>query len=591
MSAYTAVTDPEILAKVQKSLVSEQADLTKSTEVTDPVLFQQIQDQLKKDLETQQEVDIITEKTEKPGALGQFAEGLGERLGGRVETMQEISEKAGGFSVGADGKPVYNPPEQLGFITDIQSAGQVAGGVWDALGETLVLGAKGISFITPEFIKGPVKQGWQSGVDLIMNSEKGVEALQAVEKGAESYSSWKKDNPESALTLESVVNIALLLAPMPKGGKVKGNPEFVGPIKPTPEFVGAVKPTGVERAGLAMINASGKQVSDRSTQKALELIVPKTGVPEQTREVSRAGFKYNIVSPTAQEQRIVDTVAKLKIPQSASNQRSLNLIDDAIETEAKILEKQVAASKEAIPLTESFKLLDDVAANTKATDAFVATNQLGKMVDDVVVKAKSLLENNPQTPLGVLKTRKKLDAYVKSYKANKNAYPSQDNVETALSIALRDVRTALNTKVAETAPKANVLARLEKQSNLYRARVPVIEKAKADASNSLGRLWQNTTGVTGVRMPSTPLAIGVTGAALAGWLPAIIGGVGVGIAGRGIYRGAISPELKKFLGQSLIASSKALKQAKNPETIKQLRADRAVIIELLKNTKVEEEQQ
>ena len=50
-------------------------------------------------------------------------------------------------------------------------------------------------------------------------------------------------------------------------------------------------------------------------------------------------------------------------------------------------------------------------------------------------------------------------------------------------------------------------------------------------------------------------------------------------------------ELKKFLGQSLIASSKALKQAKNPETIKQLRADRAVIIELLKNTKVEEEQQ
>ena len=98
MSAYTAVTDPEILAKVQKSLVSEQADLTKSTEVTDPVLFQQIQDQLKKDLETQEEVDIITEKTEEPGALGQFVEGLGERLGGRVQTMQEISEKSGGFS-------------------------------------------------------------------------------------------------------------------------------------------------------------------------------------------------------------------------------------------------------------------------------------------------------------------------------------------------------------------------------------------------------------------------------------------------------------------------------------------------------------
>lgn len=93
MSAYTAVTDPKILAKVQKSLVSEQTDLTKSTEVTDPVLFQQIQDQLKKDLETQQEVDIITEKTEEPDALGQFVEGVGGRLGGRVETMQEYLKR------------------------------------------------------------------------------------------------------------------------------------------------------------------------------------------------------------------------------------------------------------------------------------------------------------------------------------------------------------------------------------------------------------------------------------------------------------------------------------------------------------------
>jgi hypothetical protein len=579
MSAYIAVTDPELLAKVQKSFVSAQDVLTKPAEVTDPELFIKIHEQLKKDLEAQEEVNIINEKQEDPSAFGQFAEGLGERLGDRAQTIQEISKKAGGFSIGVDGKPVYTPPDQLGFITDIQSAGQVAGGVWDSLGETFVLGAKGISFLTPDFIKGPVKQGWQAGVDFITNSPKSMEALKAVEGGLESYGEWKKENPESALTLESVVNIGLLLAPVPKGVKVKGNPEFVGPIKPP----------AVERAGKAMIDASGKQISDRSTQKALDLIVPKTGVPEQTREVSRAGFKYNIVSPTAQEQKIVETVAKLKIPQSASNQRSLNLIDDAIETEAKILEKQVAASKEAIPLTESFKLLDDVAANTKATDAFVSTNQLGQMVDDVVVKAKSLLQANPQTPLGVLKTRKELDAYVRSYKANKNAFPNQDNVETALSIALRDVRTALNTKVAQTAPKANVLTRLEKQSNLYRARVPVIEKAKADASNSLGRLWQTTTGVTGVKMPSTPLAIGVTGAALAGWLPAIIGGVGVGIAGRGIYRGVISPQLKKFLGQSLIASSKALKQAKNPETIRQLRADRAVIIELLKNSKVEEE--
>ena len=147
----------------------------------------------------------------------------------------------------------------------------------------------------------------QAGVDFITNSPKSTEALKAVEGGLESYAAWKKENPESALTLESVVNIGLLLVPIPKGAKVKGNPEFVGPIKPPV----------VERAGQAMIDASGKQVTDRSTKKALDLIVPKAGVPEQTREASRLGFKYNVVTPTAQEQKIVETVAKLKIPQSA----------------------------------------------------------------------------------------------------------------------------------------------------------------------------------------------------------------------------------------------------------------------------------
>lgn len=581
MSIYTAVDDPEIIAKVQGKLSSAKPDLKKTTEVTDPELFLKIQEQLKKDLETQEEVAIINREETEPSAIGQFASGIKERVGGRLETMQEISRKAGGVSMDAEGKPVYTPPEQLGFITDIQTAGQVAGGVFDVLGETLTLGAKGISFITPDFIKDPIKEGWAAGVDFITNSPKSMEALKAVEGGVESYGEWKKENPESALTLESVVNLGLLFAPVPKGGKVKGNPDFVG----------ASKPTVTEKAGQVMIDASGKQIKDRSTKKAMDLIVPKSGVPEQTKEVSKMGFKYNVVKPTPQEQKIVETVASIKIPQSASNQRSLNLIDDAIEAEAKTLERQVASSKEAIPLSESFKLLDEVAVNTKNTDAFVATNQLGKMVDDVVVKAKSLLKENPQTPLGVLKTRKELDAYVRSYKANKSAFPSQDNVETALSIAVRDVRSALNTKVAETVPKANVMSRLEKQSNLYRAKVPVIEKAKNDASNSIGRIWQNVTGVTGLKMPSTPLAIGITGAALAGWLPAIIGGVGVGIAGRAVYRGTISPELKKFLGQTLIASSKAIKQAKNPETIKQLRADRALITELLKNSKVEENEE
>ena len=50
MSIYTAVDDPEIIAKVQGKLSSAKPDLKKATEVTDPELFLKIQKKLKKDL-------------------------------------------------------------------------------------------------------------------------------------------------------------------------------------------------------------------------------------------------------------------------------------------------------------------------------------------------------------------------------------------------------------------------------------------------------------------------------------------------------------------------------------------------------------
>ncbi|MEK9698672.1 MAG: hypothetical protein VW270_23060, partial [Candidatus Poseidoniales archaeon] len=45
------------------------------------------------------------------------------------------------------------------------------------------------------------------------------------------------------------------------------------------------------------------------------------------------------------------------------------------------------------------------------------------------------------------------------------------------------------------------------------------------------------------------------------------------------------------LATELPKDDPAIKQAKNPETIKQLRADRALILELLKNSKVEENEE
>lgn len=49
MDTYTAVTDPDILAKVKSNISASTKDISKASEVTDPALFLKIQEQLKKD--------------------------------------------------------------------------------------------------------------------------------------------------------------------------------------------------------------------------------------------------------------------------------------------------------------------------------------------------------------------------------------------------------------------------------------------------------------------------------------------------------------------------------------------------------------
>lgn len=503
--------------------------------------------------------------------LGEFTSEVTNRISERMSTISDIEDTRQG-----------EQPTVLNTIKrNVQQGGQVAGGVFDVVGQTLILSAKGLSFIAPDFVKGPAKEAWDAGVNFMSTNPKAVEAGEAISKGLESYGVWAKDNPDDALTLEGAVNIALLAVPLKVGkGDVipKGNPDFV-----------ATPLAAVEQAGKTLITASEKQVGSRAAQKAKELILPTAKVPEQTVEKSILGFKYNVIEPTQAQQSIINTVAELKIPQGASAQRSLNIVDAANVKEAATLERLVASSPEAVTLTESHAILDAIAAETKATDIFVTANQLERMVDDVVLKAKSLLKDKPQTPLGVLQTRKELDAYIKQYKPNNSIFPNQDSVETALSIAVRNVRVGLNELVGQKVPTAQVLERLSRQSNLYRARPILIDKAKDAASNSIGRLWQTITGVTGMHLPATPAALGFTLAAVTGFLPALIGTVGIGVAGRAVYKGTISPALKKFLGQTLVASSAALKKATNPATIRQLHADRAIIIELMKQSEMEKE--
>jgi hypothetical protein len=88
--------------------------------------------------------------------------------------------------------------------TILRTAGQVAGGVNDIIGNA-------ISSAIPDSVKDKASA--------IFDTPQGQQALGAIGKGMEAYNSWAKENPNLSKDLESVLNVASVI-PVAKGGSM-----------------------------------------------------------------------------------------------------------------------------------------------------------------------------------------------------------------------------------------------------------------------------------------------------------------------------------------------------------------------------------
>ena len=180
-------------------------------------------------------------KTQKPGFLGRIAENVSQRASNIADIASEQAFKIPDFK------------DRLPGETTANIVGELAGGISDIAGESVLTGAKQIgkgikevvpggieklgqfsSAITPDIIEEPIKKIGKKigGVlkdlpqqlgelgDEIITSDVGKAGLQAIQKGANSYSQFKRDFPRAAQGLESSFNVVSLLAP------VKGKPKI-----------------------------------------------------------------------------------------------------------------------------------------------------------------------------------------------------------------------------------------------------------------------------------------------------------------------------------------------------------------------------
>ena len=538
-------------------------------------------------------------------------------LGGNVTWTPdpEITEEEKSFLQNI-WQPIKQYPETYEGITERWKKGEISATEADILGtqeavnafilnpigETLMEGIKQTSqfvdWVIPDFIDQPindfVREKSAQGIDTLMNTEAGKEAQEALKGTYQDWLNFKENNPRTADMVEAVINIGLVFAPTKK--KIESEPVGM-PFRQLP--------TGTSIEGGALSKKLVQSADKKIEENIWNQIKPDVGDAHILRRTdikgSGVGAKY-VYNLTDFEKEIVKSLkgvegfkhkegafidhsfwnykATQKAVDKLSKKLDFNLkkyshrrldpaliyneiktkLDDLVKHNEYIAGNQEIRNQIKINLESAKRMLDDVAAGNK--DGFVSPGQL-------------------------LELRRKWDAGLLD-KAPKTFDKVFHNARSESGTIVRNV---FNDQVMKAAPEVGVKESLKKQHQLLSGMSALERKAIYRAPTALGRLWQNTSKVIDLKLDAnrTLAVLGATGTYYAAQsLGAMYPVAFVGAISYYVAKKSISPEVKKALGETLKYADRAIKQSKNPNMIKALKADRAFIYEIY-NLPVEKE--
>ena len=460
----------------------------------------------------------------------------------------------------------------------VQLVGQAAGGVVDVIAEAAGGLLKTASLLIPDSIEKPIAETLKSSVNAVLNTEVGAKALQALEGGMGKYQEMKKADPELFKTIESAINIPLILLPSLNAAPVKG----------------VLSSTGKK---LITLGEEGKRVSKA---KFIDDLI----YPEQTAKVAQAGLANTTVQGRFLQKAVVDQtpnekdIAKLLLEiKGVGQDKTLkanwtNIRADLFERSQELRNQLVAADLgrlNSVGYTGSLKIEDVTGRLLADIEDLIATNPLinsqaplQKAAQSLLDKTVQILESKPLTPANVLSARQELDSFI--LKSKGTVFSALD--ENALSVPFKTLRTTLNNIIEEAVPSVGVKDSLRKQSLLYTSLDTIGPKAAAEASGIAGRAVKNIQKVLPydeLRMIWLGGAVFATGYSFPQILPYAAGALVLGGTGKALMGSALSSHGKVGLGKIIQGIDKAIKKTTNSAMRKQLHADRIYIADALKN--------
>ena len=483
-----------------------------------------------------------------------FLSRVGEDLRGRVGEAEDIRR---GFETGESGLA----------STALQRLGLGFGTGADIAGEALTSGFRAL----PDIIEDPLRRGAGAVGEFVGESALGQLAGRGIEAAGEKFAEL---DPNVQRNLRALAEITPFAIP---GGVVSK------PVAAAARGVGRVTPD-VGRMGERLIKAGDVQIEKRKQDFLEDLVTPLT-TPKEERAVIRAGRKEEgglafkerktVLSPFEKE----ISVEVGKIPEISNKNTFLknnDIILQNVDKKAKQLVKDLEGKDINFPrqLTKA-RVRNSIEKTIEGKKAVFGTGELRGKAEGLLEDINTIVDKNPSTPAGILKSRKELDNIVEAAFGDVHSV-AKDSPQKLLSKALRN---SLNDLLAEKAPTVAVKESLRSQHLLLEALDTVSAKARLEAPTKMGRLIQNITKTLPKSVTGKLLTVGAVGTG--GFVPGVLTTIGLGGAGFLTAKALRSPATKRKLGQILKLTDQSIKKSTDPELLKQLKADKAVLIGLI----------
>ena len=517
--------------------------------------------------------------TELTGMLEEFDKSQGYQPEEFVskESYRKVLADAGKT---VDDLPVFleelKQKEEAGTLSnrerDIYGALSKRGGLGtglDLVGTGISLSAREVSKFIPDSVEKKVVDGVTDSVKKLGEIPTVQNALKAIGEGYQSYLQWKSENPNDAMGVESIVNVAEIFAPPFKR-------------KPIPDK------TMFRTMADKQLDKARELETGQRKDYLYTLITPistKANDEARVKRMTQNDKGRNVYNPTDEEEEMVNILKR--IPVSADNSLVGNrvILDTEVNKVHNSLVKQLGKSKVKLNKKELNTELEAIVDDLQETNP-VLVGDASAVAKKIFNKAQQLLAKSDGSPASLMQVRKDLDKWAKQ-----QGKGSFDGNENAYTVAQRAVRDFLNKKVADAVPETAVLDKLRKQHLLLRASDRLVPKAAQEADTKIGRLVDNFYIATGTTPPKTMLGkvatVGlatsiVGGAGMLGALPYLATGAGAGLIGYAIYRGSVSPTLRKALSAALRETDNLLSSKLSKEMRAAIQADRVVLVEAMK---------